>query len=151
MTCLRLLWTGRMFLWMSSIGPGRWEILSFRSSARRARFSRSCLAWRDGSADVSIYRKYTQLNMLYITLSYCFKLFDSQSICLNLCSLCEVCVCVGTVGGVIKILTFKNVHPDQLWPLWTTADLSLQVVLSLRYRRRVWGIKWEWKINKSLL
>lgn len=46
--------TDRMFLWTSSMGPGRWEILSLRSSARRARFSWSCLACRDGSADVSV-------------------------------------------------------------------------------------------------
>lgn len=53
MACLMLEWTGRMFLWISSMGPGRWEILSFKPSVRRAFFSRSCLAWRDGSADVS--------------------------------------------------------------------------------------------------
>ena len=45
--------TGRMFLWTSSMGPGRWEILSLRSSASLALLSCSCLAWRDGSADVS--------------------------------------------------------------------------------------------------
>lgn len=45
--------TDRMFLWTSSMGPGLWEILSLRSSANRARFSCSCLACRDGSADVS--------------------------------------------------------------------------------------------------
>ncbi|TNN48830.1 hypothetical protein EYF80_040954 [Liparis tanakae] len=42
-----------MFLCTSSMGPGRWEILSLRSSASRARFSCSCLACSDGSADVS--------------------------------------------------------------------------------------------------
>lgn len=46
--------TERMFLWTSSMGPGRWEILSLRSSASRARFSCSCLACREGSADVSV-------------------------------------------------------------------------------------------------
>lgn len=49
--------TGRMFLWMSSIGPGLWEILSLRSSASLALFSCSCLACRDGSADVSVWRE----------------------------------------------------------------------------------------------
>ena len=53
MACLMLEWMGRMFLWISSMGPGRWEILSFKSSASRALFSCSCLAWSDGSADVS--------------------------------------------------------------------------------------------------
>lgn len=45
--------TDRMFLCTSSMGPGLWEILSLRSSASRALFSCSCLACRDGSADVS--------------------------------------------------------------------------------------------------
>lgn len=52
--CCREQLTDRMFLWTSSIGPGLWEILSLRSSASRAFFSFSCLACRDGSADVSV-------------------------------------------------------------------------------------------------
>lgn len=45
--------TGRMFFSTSSMGPGRWAIFSLRSSASRALFSFSCLACRDGSAEVS--------------------------------------------------------------------------------------------------
>lgn len=52
--CCRGQLTDSMFLWTSSMGPGRWEILSLRSSANRARFSCSCLACREGSADVSV-------------------------------------------------------------------------------------------------
>lgn len=53
MACLMLQGMGRMFLQISSMGPGRLVILSFRSSARRALLCCSCLACADGSADAS--------------------------------------------------------------------------------------------------
>lgn len=46
--------TGRMFFSTSSMGPGLCAIFSLRSSASLALFSFSCLAWREGSADVSV-------------------------------------------------------------------------------------------------
>lgn len=45
--------TGRMFFSTSSMGPGLCAIFSLRSSASLALFSFSCLAWREGSAEVS--------------------------------------------------------------------------------------------------
>lgn len=46
--------TGKMFFSTSSMGPGLCAIFSLRSSASLALFSFSCLAWREGSAEVSI-------------------------------------------------------------------------------------------------
>lgn len=45
--------TGKIFFSTSSIGPGLCAIFSLRSSASLALFSFSCLAWREGSAEVS--------------------------------------------------------------------------------------------------
>lgn len=42
-----------MFFSTSSMGPGLCAIFSLRSSASLALFSFSCLAWREGSAEVS--------------------------------------------------------------------------------------------------
>lgn len=46
--------TGKIFFSTSSMGPGLCAIFSLRSSASLALFSFSCLAWREGSAEVSI-------------------------------------------------------------------------------------------------
>lgn len=53
MASFRLDSTGRMFFSTSSMGPGLWAIFSLRSSASLALLSFSCLAWREGSAEVS--------------------------------------------------------------------------------------------------
>lgn len=53
MASFRLDSTGRMFFSTSSMGPGLCAIFSLRSSASLALFSFSCLACREGSAEVS--------------------------------------------------------------------------------------------------
>lgn len=53
MASFRLDSTGRIFFSTSSMGPGLCAIFSLRSSASLALFSFSCLAWREGSAEVS--------------------------------------------------------------------------------------------------
>lgn len=113
MACLMLEWTGRMFLWISSMGPGRWEILSFKSSASRALFSCSCLAWSDGSADVSGSRQKKPNNGHFCEDT--LKLF----------------VTLQTDGKLYVALTLEDMHSDQFGSLRPTPDLPLEIVLSL--------------------
>lgn len=54
MASFRLDSTGKMFFSTSSIGPGLCAIFSLRSSASLALFSFSCLACKEGSAEVSV-------------------------------------------------------------------------------------------------
>lgn len=49
--------TGRIFFSTSSMGPGLCAIFSLRSSASLALFSFSCLAWSEGSAEVSTWKR----------------------------------------------------------------------------------------------
>lgn len=53
--------TGKMFFSTSSMGPGLCAIFSFRSSASLALFSFSCLACKEGSAEVSVWGKVNKI------------------------------------------------------------------------------------------
>lgn len=55
MASFRLDSTGKMFFSTSSMGPGLCAIFSLRSSASLALFSFSCLACKEGSAEVSVW------------------------------------------------------------------------------------------------
>jgi len=57
MASFRLDSTGKIFFSTSSMGPGLCAIFSLRSSASLALFSFSCLACKEGSAEVSVQRK----------------------------------------------------------------------------------------------
>lgn len=61
MASFRLDSTGKMFFSTSSMGPGLCAIFSLRSSASLALFSFSCLACKEGSAEVSVQGKVNKM------------------------------------------------------------------------------------------
>lgn len=109
MASLRVESTGKMFFSTSSMGPGRWAIFSFKLSANLALFSFIWVACSDGSAPVS---EDTQSIHTSYGITYMLRLNRCTEWDLN--------------------NTLQDVHPDQLCPLWTTANLVLEKILCLQ-------------------
>lgn len=106
-----------MFLWIGSLGPGQWETLLFKTSARRALFSCSCLACSEASVDVS--RNTQKPNN--------GKFYQCAGILISYWS---------DWPKISVALTCQDVHPDQFRLFQSVPKLSLETVFSLKKKKR---------------